>query len=212
MVDSGRSRLDQLKAALQGLETENAEDWNEQNKVEIEKLKATIAGLDQLENGDWNKGHEDQLEEIQTRLDKLKSSQSGIDNLNENDYNEKPIASYQEFFSYNNKELKTKNSAYIEMIDKAIALSKTTGKVKISIESSASRVPTRTHKTNDKLALKRANTAKAKVIESLVAKGINKSKIVVLNINSKVRGPKYNGDYTNESVYEKFQYVTIRIH
>jgi hypothetical protein len=98
------------------------------------------------------------------------------------------------------------------MINKAVEQSKSTGTVKISLESSASRVPTKTHKTNNKLAFKRAKDAKEKVIASLVAKGINKDKIIVLNINSKVRGPKYAGDYTNKSVYEKFQYVTIRIH
>ena len=36
---SGRSRLDQLKSALQGLESENSEDWNEQQKAELRKLK-----------------------------------------------------------------------------------------------------------------------------------------------------------------------------
>ncbi|MDB4534722.1 hypothetical protein N9242_07610, partial [Vicingaceae bacterium] len=54
MVSSGRSRLDQLKAALAGLETENAQDnsWLKQNKTELGKLKASIAALDKLENGD----------------------------------------------------------------------------------------------------------------------------------------------------------------
>jgi hypothetical protein len=214
MVSSGRSRLDQLKAALSELEDDKAKDadWKVQNKTEIGKLKASITNLDRLENGDWNKGHEDQLDNIQLRFDKLKGASIDLYNIYSDDFNEKSIASYQEYFGYNNKELKSKNANYISMINKAVEQSKSTGTVKISLESSASRVPTKTHKTNNKLAFKRAKDAKEKVIASLVAKGINKDKIIVLNINSKVRGPKYAGDYTNKSVYEKFQYVTIRIH
>ena len=97
------------------------------------------------------------------------------------------------------------------MIKKAVSNSKTTGKVKFTIESSASRVPTRTYGTNTKLANKRANEAKEKVIASLIEKGIKKENIIVLNTNSKVRGPKYRRDHTNKSVYEKFQYVIIRV-
>ena len=212
MVSSGRSRLDQLKTALLGLEEDKAKDsdWEVQNKTELGKLKASLTSLDRLENGDWNKGHEDQLDDIQVRFDKLKAID--LDNLYDDEFSEKSIASYQEFFLYNNKELKTSDAKYISMINKAVEQSKSTGTVNISLESSASRVPTKTHKTNNKLAFKRANEAKEKVIASLVAKGINKNTITVLNINSKVRGPKYTGDYTNKTVYGKFQYVTIKIH
>ncbi|MFB0924618.1 MAG: hypothetical protein QMB65_04950 [Vicingaceae bacterium] len=214
MVSSGRTRLDQLKAALSGIEDNKAEDsdWKVQNNSELGKLKASITSLERLENGDWNKGHEDQLDNIQERLDKLNSESIGLDNIYSDDFNEKSIASYQEYFGYNNKELKATDANYKNIINKALEQFKTTGTVKISLESSASRVPTKTHKTNNKLAIKRANDAKEKVIASLIAKGVTKEKIIILNINSKVRGPKYAGDYTNKSVYEKFQYVTIRIH
>ncbi len=212
MVSSGRSRLDQLKAATQGLEEKYADDFNQSQKSELDKLKASLATLDQLKNGDWNKGHEDQLDDIQAKLDKLKASLSGLDNLYSDDFNQNTISSYQEFFDYNHKDVNISDAKYIEMLNKAIEQSKTTGKVKISFESSASRVPTKTHGSNVKLATKRANDAKDKIIASLVNKGISKENIIVLNINSKVRGPKYKGDYKNKNAYEKFQYVIIRVH
>ncbi len=211
MVNTGRSRLDQLKAALQGLETKNAKDWNESQKADLDKLKAAISNLDKLENGDWNDGHEDQLDDIKVKFDKLKASLSGLDTMNSDDFNENSIASYQEFFGYNNKDVNTSDANYLTMISKAIDQSKTTGKVKISIESSASRVPTRTHGSNTVLANKRANAAKDKIVATLVEKGIKKENIIILNINSKVNGPKYKSDYENKSIYKKFQYVIIRI-
>ena len=214
MVNSGRSRLDQLNATLSQLDQDNTQDdqWKNTNRAELDKLKASLAGLDRISDGDWNEGHNDQLDDIKVRIDKLKASYIGLDNIYSDDFNKNSISSYQEFFNYNSKDINTGNQKYIGMIDKAIEQSKSTGKIKISLESSASYVPTKTYKTNTQLAFKRANDAKAKVIASLVAKGVNKDNIVILNINSKVRGPKYKGDFTNKSVYEKFQYVTIRVH
>ena len=83
--------------------------------------------------------------------------------------------------------------------------------VEIEIESSASRVPTKTHKTNINLASLRGDQAGDFVVKSLAEKGISKDKIVVNKINSIVSGPRYKGDYKKPEKYQKFQYVKITI-
>ena len=121
------------------------------------------------------------------------------------------IASYQEFFNYNVKNVNISSDKYIDLITKTVEKSKSSGKVIIEIESSASKVPTKTYGTNSNLAYKRAQDAKDNIIKSLVNKGIKKENIVIKSVNSNVNGPEYNSDYNNASVYEKYQYVVIKI-
>ena len=118
------------------------------------------------------------------------------------------IASYQENFDYNTKEINSSNAQFTAMITKAVNKG---GKISINIESSASRVPTKTFKSNINLASLRGDEAKQVIINSLKAKGISEDKIVINKINSIVSGPKYIGDYKNTKKYHKFQYVKITI-
>ncbi len=121
------------------------------------------------------------------------------------------ITFYQEFFGYNIKEVNTNHPDYIALVTKTVARAKSGGKIIIEIESSASKVPTKTFKTNINLASLRGDEAKEKIIASLVAKGINKDKIEINAINSIVSGPNYIGDYKNTEKYKDFQYVKITI-
>ena len=121
------------------------------------------------------------------------------------------IASYQEFFNYNVKSVNTSNEKYVDLINKAAEKAKSSGKVTVEIESSASKVPTKTYGTNSNLAYKRAQDAKDNVIKSLINKGVKKENIVIKNVDSNVNGPEYNSDFNNASVYEKYQYVIIKI-
>ena len=109
------------------------------------------------------------------------------------------------------KNVNTSNQKYIDVLNKAIAKVNTDGKVIIDIESSASKVPTKTFKSNATLAYERAIDAKKTIINSLVAKGIAKEKIIIKNIDSGVNGPQYSGDFDNSSRYEQYQYVIIKL-
>jgi len=120
------------------------------------------------------------------------------------------IASYQEFFNYNRKSINTTHPKYLNVINKVLA-EKSTGKIFINIESSASNVPTKTYGSNKNLAKKRAEAAKSVIISSLISKGINKNNIIFNKIKQGVNGPKYNSDYKNKKLYEKYQYVIITI-
>jgi len=120
------------------------------------------------------------------------------------------IASYQEYFNYNNKSINTEHPKYLNVINKIIK-EKSTGKIYVSIETSASHVPTKTFGSNKNLAKERAKDAKSVIISSLASKGINKENIIFNAIKQGVNGPEYNSDYNNKSIYEKYQYVIITI-
>jgi hypothetical protein len=94
------------------------------------------------------------------------------------------------------------------MINKAVNEGQ---EISIHIESSASRVPTKTFKSNINLASLRGNNAKTIVVNALLAKGISRDKINVNAINAIVSGPKYKKDYKNTEKYQKFQYVKVVI-
>ena len=97
------------------------------------------------------------------------------------------------------------------MINKAVAHAKSNGKVTIDVESSASKVPTKTHGSNAKLAYKRAIAAQEVVVNSLVSKGIARENILINNVTTGVQGPNYNGDFANKKMYEQYQFVIIKI-
>lgn len=117
---------------------------------------------------------------------------------------------YQQYFNYNIKQISTSSDKYKSFVNTCVDKAKT-GKVVIDIESSASKVPTRTYGSNINLAFKRAETAKNTIIKSLRAKGIKREDIMINDISSSVKGPQYNGDFKNKDVYEKYQYIIIKL-
>jgi len=121
------------------------------------------------------------------------------------------IATYQGFFDYNMKEINTNASDYITLVNKVVAQIQSGKKIIVKIESSASRVPTKTYKSNINLATLRGEQAKEALIKSLLAKGVDEGQFNITSINSIVGGPKYVGDYKNTEKYTKYQYVKIII-
>lgn len=144
------------------------------------------------------------------KVEKIIAAVSLDTNLNTNTSSntDEILASYQEGYNYNTTTINSSNNKFIEMINKAVSKGE---EIYITIESSASRVPTKTFKSNINLASKRGNEARRLIINSLKAKGISEDKIVINKINSIVSGPKYIGDFKNTEKYHKFQYVKITI-
>ncbi len=85
----------------------------------------------------------------------------------------------------------------------------TIGMVEVQIVGSASKVPTRTYKTNQNLAQIRAENGKQELLDRLTALGADTSKIKFTEVVGKVQGPDYNGDASNQSQYKPFQYLEI---
>lgn len=160
-------------------------------KVEITKLKSKVKKL-----------------EAQLKTNALIQNSSTDDFIN-NNFNE--IGAYKEFFNYNVSKINLNNNGYQELILKAIAQYKLTGSITIEIESSASNVPTKTFGSNAKLAYKRAKDTEAIIINSLIEKGIDRNKITIKTPLTKVSGPAYNGNYEDAELYQKYQYVVVKI-
>jgi hypothetical protein len=118
--------------------------------------------------------------------------------------------SFEQFYTYNKKDIKKADKDFKKFIDEVVLLIKSNGKVDMVFESSASKVPTTTFKTNENLSINRAKDAKNRVFEALKAKKVDTSKINIITYSTLVQGPDYNDDWnTNQETYEKYQYIKI---
>jgi tetratricopeptide (TPR) repeat protein len=118
--------------------------------------------------------------------------------------------SFQKYFDYNEREIKKSSPEFKQFIDDMVTLIKQNGKVIISIESSASKVPTRTYKSNDILSKKRLNDAKEIMFSALKERGYDQDKVEIVSESALVLGPNYKNDFKkNKETYEKYQYVKI---
>ena len=96
---------------------------------------------------------------------------------------------------------------WTNFIDKIVELSKQKT-VKVTINSSASRVPCRNG--NKRLATARAKKLQTKIKEAVAAKGGEVKKLKFIK-KAKVGGPKYRGDFNvGRKKYEKHQYVKAK--
>ena len=82
-------------------------------------------------------------------------------------------------------------------------------KITINIWSSASYVPTKTFKTNDKLARSRAERIQSELNKYFADKGLSK-KVTVKVVSAIVQGPKYEGDFENTAKYHDFQFIELK--
>lgn len=121
----------------------------------------------------------------------------------------KPV--FEEFFTYN-KNVPQKEKDLANFIEQAMKVYNSEGKLNISIESSASKVPTKTFSSNEELTKLRAQNIKETVNAKLKEKGVNTDKVKYVDVTTLVQGPSYKGDYIdNKSTYEKYQYVKVKI-
>lgn len=117
---------------------------------------------------------------------------------------------YEKFYDYNERDIKINDPVFQKFISNVVELIKENGKAVISIESSASKVPTKTYKNNDNLARKRLKDAQQRFMEALKAKHVDPSKIEFISESSLVQGPNYKYDFkSNKDTYEKYQYVKL---
>jgi Tol biopolymer transport system component len=117
--------------------------------------------------------------------------------------------SFDLHFFYNQKAIDVKSKEYVSFIDAIAACLTKNPSFEIEIESSASRVPTKTYKTNDKLTSLRATDAKEKVAASLKKKGITPKFSAPKTM---VQGPEYKDDFIqNRTTYEQYQYIKVRV-
>jgi len=112
-------------------------------------------------------------------------------------------------FKYNMNELDEQAPQYVQLIDYLLQNKDETGKIKIAVTASASKVPTKKFIKNELLAEKRADNAILRVTSALQRKGLKETDIIVKEKKAIVSGPDYANDPQNLEKYEKFQNVTI---
>lgn len=118
--------------------------------------------------------------------------------------------SFEQYFGYNKNSTEA-NNEYNQFLNTIIAQVKNTGTVNVSIEASASRVPTSSFPSNDELAKVRAQNFKKQLLKDLKKSGIKETSVKFININSSVNGPAYTDDFDSRSeAYGKFQFVKAR--
>lgn len=118
---------------------------------------------------------------------------------------------FEENFKYNVIEISGAKMSFETFIQETSAIINQKGNVEIFISSSASYVPTTTHKSNKNLSEKRAEMTRQKIEKALTAAGFKTDKYS-FKIESKVQGPKYKNDYdSNQTEYEKYQYIKVAV-
>jgi hypothetical protein len=115
------------------------------------------------------------------------------------------------FFEYNGDKLTVEEGKLKDFVSKIEGQLTTGGREKITINiwSSASYVPTKTFKTNDKLARSRAERIQSELNKYFADKGLSK-KVTVKVVSAIVQGPKYEGDFENTAKYHDFQFIELK--
>ena len=117
----------------------------------------------------------------------------------------------QIFFIYNYNKIPNDDPKFVEFINNiADEMKKSGRKMEISIEASASKVPTATFKSNDRLSSSRADLGKKSILAALKDKGVDVKNIKIVKADYLIQGPEYNNDYVeNRLEYEKWQYIRV---
>ncbi|MCW3085160.1 MAG: hypothetical protein JWP12_2526 [Bacteroidetes bacterium] len=121
-------------------------------------------------------------------------------------------SSFELYFGYNQKTIDVNSKNYNAFIDAIANCMSKDPSLEITIESSASTVPTKTFRSNENLASLRAKEAKEKIINSLQNKGLKKSAIHFADPKTMVQGPEYKDDFVqNRTTYEQYQYIKVKV-
>jgi tetratricopeptide (TPR) repeat protein len=114
-------------------------------------------------------------------------------------------------FDYNKNKLTVKKGELKDFV-KEIKTQLENGrqKVTITIESSASQVPTKTFNSNDELARLRGENTKYDLLDFFEKDKATAGKVTVVVTKTIVQGPAYEKDYKNSDKYRPYQYVFLK--
>lgn len=122
-------------------------------------------------------------------------------------------AEFSRYFVYDSKDFGAKEVKFQQFVKDIQKILYDKGKVTISVEASASRVPSSKFKNNDELAAFRAQSAEDMIAGELEKLGYRRGEHFMFTVSRKlVQGKAYEKDATtNKSVYEQFQYIKIKV-
>lgn len=118
---------------------------------------------------------------------------------------------FEIYYTYNKNNPEDMGTVWTDFIGKIVEKSKS-GRTRIAINASASKVPTRAYKNgNQQLASLRAQKLQNKITEAVVAAGGQESNLRFTRY-AHVGGPKYRGDWDlGREKYQKHQYAKAKI-
>lgn len=122
-----------------------------------------------------------------------------------------PNIEFMHYFDYNKNKLTVKKGElndFVKEVEKQLKDGRE--KITINIYSSASKVPTRTYETNDKLTLIRAENMKYDLMNYFEKESDYKDKVNIVIVTTVVQGPEYNKDSSDTSKYRPYQYVGLK--
>jgi len=119
---------------------------------------------------------------------------------------------YAKYYAYNMKDIDQNEIDWKTFVDVVVGLIDKNGQARVVVEASASKVPTKTFGTNENLSNQRMEDARNRLLEAVAARGKDNTKLLLEAVNSKVQGPKYDGDFRNTDKYGKFQFVMLKVH
>ncbi|MES2836399.1 MAG: hypothetical protein V4667_02660 [Bacteroidota bacterium] len=119
---------------------------------------------------------------------------------------------YEMHFKYNAKAIDVTDVDFIAFMKYISYLTKSGAKATIDVESSSSKVPTKTFGSNENLSQARAKSAKQIIELELKKYNIDAKNIAFSKAKPLVQGPDYNKDFIeNRKEYEKYQYIKIAV-
>lgn len=120
-------------------------------------------------------------------------------------------AEFTKYHGYNAKDIDPSDPEWKALLSKVVELIDKDGKAGITVEASASHVPTRSYSSNEALSNTRMEAALKTLKEAVQATGHSPQALKVESVNYVVQGPKYAGDWRNTEKYGKFQYVKLKV-
>lgn len=121
-------------------------------------------------------------------------------------------ASYEHYFGYNKDKFDYTDTEFRSFANRVKALTLTGQTVNIYVSSSASRVPTRSFKSNLELSAHRMNNGKAMLSKILKELDVDMSKVNIIEKEATVNGPTYKNDaVSNKLTYRKYQFIKFDI-
>jgi hypothetical protein len=121
-----------------------------------------------------------------------------------------PDTEYEIYFKYNRNKKEASDPCWENFINRVSALSRT-GNVSIQVYGSASKVPTRKFRNNERLAEIRASRLRKDIVEAVRLKGGDPTKLQ-FSLSSGVGGPEYMGDWNiGRKKYEAHQFSKAKV-
>lgn len=120
-------------------------------------------------------------------------------------------ASFKRMFGYNEVTTSAEEEVFQVFMKRLQEIAEHKERVSIEVRGSASKVPTRTHGSNQKLAQLRVDNAVQRIKKHAAEMGIDPSRLEFTKKEAVVSGPAYGGDFkSGKDAYRQYQYIEIK--